>query len=281
MVPRRALLGLVLGLVLALPAVISAQGREASIPAGQAATLAGLVTAEGSGTPLQGVVVALAGTGATTVTDARGAYTLTVGRGGGYQLSARKMGFGPLDAAVQLVTGRQSDVDLELLPVTSAQLLPGLDVRAAHRASIIAEVEARRAAGQGTMILRGALDSARGTPVSELLRKHVRGIHLIYYSRSGATLVASARGSGSLNLTAPADPADRTSPGACYAQIYLDGMRIYAPVQPFSVVPDLRQIDAATLETMEYYAGPATTPLQYAGVGAQCGTILLWSRAGE
>ena len=75
-----------------------------------------------------------------------------------------------------------------------------------------------------------------------------------------------------------ADPLDPTSPAACFCQVYLDGIRIYSPTGA-SPAPDLRQYDAGGLEAVEYYPGPATTPLEYGGDGAACGTLLLWTRA--
>jgi hypothetical protein len=75
-----------------------------------------------------------------------------------------------------------------------------------------------------------------------------------------------------------ADPFDASSPKGCFCQVYVDGIRVFVP-NGNTAAPDLSQYDAGTLEAVEYYAGPATTPLEYGGDGAACGTLLLWTRA--
>ncbi len=45
-----------------------------------------------------------------------------------------------------------------------------------------------------------------------------------------------------------------------------------------SPVPDLSKYDAGGLEAVEFYPGPATTPPEFSGDGAVCGTLLLWTR---
>ena len=130
----------------------------------------------------------------------------------------------------------------------------------------------------GVFILGAQLDSARGTPLHELLQKRVRGVNVVLYVQTNQHLLATGRGQTSLTQMPKADPRDRKSPSACYSQIWLDGMRIYAPGEN-QVVPDLGTFDAGSLQAIEFYSGPSSTPAQFGGSGAACGTLLLWTRS--
>jgi hypothetical protein len=162
----------------------------------------------------------------------------------------RAIGYRPLDARVTLTAARALVADLEMQQVPPAKLSP--------------------------VVVRA--DSARGTPVSDLLRQRASGAKIVEYPKTGAFLLPSKRGFTSISLKLPlADDSDKLSPAACYSQVYVDGVRIYAPRDP-SPVPDLSRYDAASLEGLEYYPGPATTPPEYGGTGATCGTVVLWTR---
>ena len=68
-----------------------------------------------------------------------------------------------------------------------------------------------------------------------------------------------------------------SAPVACYALVYLDGQLMNGsrePTEPF----DLRLISPERIEAMEYYAGPAETPLKYARMGSNCGVLVIWRR---
>jgi outer membrane receptor for monomeric catechols len=63
---------------------------------------------------------------------------------------------------------------------------------------------------------------------------------------------------------------------ACYMSVYVDGVRIWAAGSRDP--PDFDQLRNNQYEGVEIYRGPAELPTQYAGTGAACGAILLWSR---
>ena len=81
--------------------------------------------------------------------------------------------------------------------------------------------------------------------------------HLVFFlSMTLAATAASAQPGGSAQTVAP--PADATQP------------------------PDIDSFLPEHIAAIEYYAGPATTPTEFAGTGASCGTIVIWTRtAGE
>jgi len=66
----------------------------------------------------------------------------------------------------------------------------------------------------------------------------------------------------------------------CYAQIYIDGILVNPgkPTEPY----DINSIPTSEIEGVEFYSGPATTPIEYARTGdTQCGVLVLWMRRGR
>ena len=86
----------------------------------------------------------------------------------------------------------------------------------------------------------------------------VRGVR-INYDRSGQAFLTSARA------------------GGCPMQIVLDGLSIYKPGAAGSP-PSIDLWSVVNLDAIEVYRGASTTPVQYAGKGAGCGTVVLWTR---
>jgi hypothetical protein len=241
--------------------------------------IAGAVITSAGRVRVEGAVVSLIEARRSVTTTATGEYQLLGIAPGTYTLSVRKIGFGPIDARITLQAGQVVDADMEL-EVAKVQRLEGVTVRADStlRGPMLQITERMKYNAGATFILRPQLDSARGRPVSELLRTRARGAHMVEWSAKGATLLATARGPASIMKFPQADAMDPTSPKGCFCQVYLDGIRIYTP-NGNSPAPDLRQYDAGGLEAVEYYPGPATTPPEYGGEGASCGTLLLWTRA--
>jgi hypothetical protein len=252
---------------------------QTAIPPLKPAAIVGTVTSDPSHAAIPGVEVTLQEPRRSVTTDASGAFTFPDVAPGSYRITARKIGFGPLDATVKLEVGGRLDADLELTPL-SPQMLRGVEVRADSvlHGNMIG-LAMRQANNQGTILRRDVLDSARGTPISELLNKRARGAKIVSFGRTGGSLIATGRGFGSISLIPLADPTDPKSPHACFSQVIVDGLRIYAPdATSRNSPPDLKQWDSGTLEAVEFYAGPATTPPEFGTMGTQCGTLVLWTR---
>jgi hypothetical protein len=266
-----------------LAAALFSRGGDAaaqtSAPDAQNAGINGLVITRLGRVPIEGAVVTLLEARRSATSTSAGAYQILGVPPGNYALSVRKIGFDPINVRITLQAGQVIDADIELEPAR-VQRLEEVTVRAdstLHGPMLQIAARMRYNAG-GVFMLRAELDSARGRPVSDLLRKRARGAHMVNWSARGAILLATARGMASIVKNPQAEPGNPSSPTACFCQVYLDGIRIYSPTGQ-SPAPDLSQYDAGTLEAVEYYPGPATTPLEYGGDGASCGTLLLWTRA--
>ena len=65
---------------------------------------------------------------------------------------------------------------------------------------------------------------------------------------------------------------------ACYADVWLDGARVYEGGTG-QMLWDINSIGPASLEAVEYYAS-ATVPIRYSRPNQDCGALLLWTRRG-
>jgi hypothetical protein len=59
--------------------------------------------------------------------------------------------------------------------------------------------------------------------------------------------------------------------------VYLDGVKLYSTgsTQP---PPNMTTLNGHTVVAVEYYAGGASTPIEYGGTNTSCGTLLIWTR---
>ena len=227
--------------------------------------------------PVAGAVVTLLEAKRNATTTDKGEYDFPGLTPGKYSVSVRKLGFTPLVAQLDIVAGKFTEADLEL-EVMKVQMLERVTV-AEKMLAMNGFDERRRTNAGGTFLTSHFLDSVRGKPLQEILADRVPGVRMVHYGRTGQYLLATSRGVSSFHLVPKADPTDPSSPTGCFSQIYVDGVRIYAPGsnQP---VPDLNQFSPRDLQAAEYYPGPATTPVQYSGSYAVCGTLLIWHKAG-
>jgi hypothetical protein len=64
----------------------------------------------------------------------------------------------------------------------------------------------------------------------------------------------------------------------CLMQVMLDGAPIYQPGSSSKPPIDLNSFDIVSLEAVEVYVSGGRTPLEFSGAGAECGTVVLWTR---
>ena len=174
---------------------------------------------------------------------------------GRYTVRARKIGFAPLAADVEL-SGRDSlEVNLLMAPMT--QELAPVTVNATPPSSFLKEFDERRRQGKGQYITDSELRAALGSPLENILTSRLRGV-MVVRSASGAFVPYSARGPTSLK-------------GPCYISVYWNGVHI--------TNAHSREVDipSAFIGGIEFY-NPGTAPAQYQDSGSDCGVLLLWPR---
>lgn len=266
---------LAIALLLGAACVASAGAQS---PSTQGIT--GNAVTDTDGRPLGRTTVTLRELGRTTETDSLGAFRMLGLPAGTYTLVAQHVGFGMAIAEVSVEAGKILELEIGL-QVAAVQALPGVRVTAdSQQWGKLKAFQARRYAHSGGKFLQAPeLDSARGRNLSDVIRSSLASATIVSYARTGAELMASKRGIATIMQLPRADPTDDRSPRACFSQVYLDGVKIYSPtVSGGTAAPDMRRFRPETFAAVEYYSGPAVTPPEFGGTGAECGTIVLWTR---
>lgn len=245
-------------LLTVLPAAATAQAR-----------LNGAVVEDSSGRALAGVEIEVQGTGRTGVTNAFGHYHIDSIPVGWHLVLFRYVGYQPVRQRVNLRDGATSRSDALLVPF--AATLDSVVVTGSSkkpRGIGLEGFEERRALGFGRFIDSTTLRNATIMRLTDLLRRNgveVRRVWVPERSRFEEWAV-------SRRVRGP-------SGAPCPMQVFLDGMAIYKSRSPGQIPPDMRTLfDVSALEAVEIYRGPAETPLEFGGPGADCETIVLWSR---
>lgn len=265
--------------VLALPGALRAQG-----------TVSGVVRDAGSSAPLPGaVVMLLSREGAeleARTTAADGRYTFSAVDPGSYQLRAAHLGFRlVVRSGVAVRAGQATRIDFPLEP--SPLPLDELTVTGTERSrsTLLAGYYDRLDRGIGRFVTREEIEKRDPGRVTDLLRE-MPGVRV-------------SRGSGVAEVSM-----ERVVDRRCRVQLYLNGVLMNRPtareeaeVSGFVVGggelsageraaseitgADL-DVDAlatpSEVEGIEVYSGISTTPLEFLGRNARCGTVAIWTR---
>ena len=262
-------------------AVVFAAPCRAATAQESLGSVTGLVTVIGSERPVSGATVTLDEWRHGAASDSTGRYRIPGVQPGEHLLTIRRIGFEALSARITVGAGTELTADIDLNPSAPAQLEVVRVLVDAQPRGKLAGMELRRSAqAGGTFITSVELDSAvaAGRSLSYVLARKLPGAQIMTHGRTGGALLSSGRGRMTGRELPLADPADPKSPRGCWAQVFLDGMRIYTTKHASMVVPDLRDFSLESLAGVEYYAGEAQTPSEFTGEGAVCGTIVFWTK---
>jgi len=233
-------------LLLLLPEALSGQ-----------AALVGTIRDDSSKAPVAGVEVVIQALNKTSTTDSAGRFSLSGLAHGAHSVLVRSIGYRPIALRAYLVTNDTLEVDLKI--TKAPVVLPAIEVTATSIPPGLETFEERRLGGFGHFIDWTSLRKQDTRRTSDLFRE-IPGVR-IRYDRSGQAYLVGSRG------------------GTCAMQVYLDGLPIYKPGTRASGPPpsiDLWSVD--NLDAIEVYRGLAETPAQLTGAGANCGTVVLWTR---
>jgi Carboxypeptidase regulatory-like domain/TonB-dependent Receptor Plug Domain len=227
------------------PGVVAAQARG---------TLVGVVR-DTAGSPVAEADVSIAALRLLTRTDDSGAFTLRRVQPGRATLMVRRLGFNPTTMELEVRSGAVESlrVELQALPVQLAGVT--VSERELRRRAAIEEFYRRRARGiGGAFVTRHDIESQHASRLSDVLR-----------NVPSLRFVRIRGGMGVRFVTASTQRRD------CAPMIWLDGVR--APGMEIDDLPP------NTIEGVELYHGPSTTPMQFSQGGVTtCGTIVIWSR---
>lgn len=228
--------------------------------------LSGTVREDSTDRPLPTVDVVLLGYGLQARTGATGRYELSGLPTGSHVVLFRAIGYHPHTIRVNLREGRSLSLDPTLIP--SIVQLEEIEVRARRPVRTGLEAfEERRRMGFGKFIDSMTLRQSEHMSLPDLLRRR--------------TLI-DVRGGGTAFTPAFALSRRQRSRGACPLAVFVDGAPISrgAP-DPLHVPVDINNFNVVDLAGVEVYSGPADTPVEFQIAGADCGTLVLWTRRSD
>ena len=243
-----------LALTSVLFATIAVTGRSAS--AQENPPVRGIVK-DSAGTPVPEVDVAIVSQHLLVRTNEKGEFVLPRVRSepGEIHVSIRRLGFEP--KLVRLNYPSDVEKPLQIVLTEHAQLLDGMEVAARDRRRMMAieDFYRRRAHGSGMFISRDEIEATNSTKLSDVLR-----------TLPGLRFDRSRGGSLLRFINSQSQRRD------CVPQIWIDGIRVENM--------EIDDLPVHDVEGVELYAGPSTTPLQFAHFGGvtSCGTIAVWTR---
>lgn len=229
--------------------------------AAQEAVLVLTVTASETEAPLQGAQVKVDGRGVVT-TDAQGAARVTAAPGA-HQVEVTAIGRHPQAFTARFAAGETQDLEVQLVP-EAVPLTPVTATAAttpARSATLQRFYERAAAHSTGFFFTREYIDQRKPPQLSDLLLDHT-GLHYVY-TASGHRVMRFR------------DQVTRGGTADCKPKYYVNGYPY--DVEQGSGDPSLdTAIHLDEVEGVEVY--PRLPPIEYGGLGAACGVILVWLR---
>jgi hypothetical protein len=243
------------------------------------ATLSGVVVTDSTSVPIANAEDAIADLAKVTLTDARGAFKLTGIPAGAYTLTARHIGYGPLEARITIAAAEAVERRLLLSRVV---MLDSVIVRAEATDLRMRDFEDNRKLGLGHFLMRDQIEKLSGISMGALMSQF-NGTDIVHDKYS--SYLASSRWKSRCNPL-DGDCLEREKlytlgprGWSCFALVYLDNvlMNRGRPAEMF----DLRTVHQSQIEAIEYYEGSVTTPSKYNSPGSQCGVLVIHTRYGD
>jgi hypothetical protein len=246
-------------------------------------TLVGSIR-DSAGHPIAGAQISVDALGRRTTADDSGHYLLSGLSPGLRLVHVRRVGYTPVGKMVRLVDGENRLTDLTLDRVVVE--LDTVTTKAKSHDVEMIEFEEHRKIGLGHFVTRASLDSFRGRPIFEAFAQ-MNGLQFVR-GYASQLWIASSRGRKSLNQKC-ATLEDKTAEdkakfsviecALCFPRVYLDMMLLSRPeVGDRYSVPNLNTFSPDQLEGIEVFTGASQTPVRWAGLGSQCGVIVLHTR---
>jgi hypothetical protein len=210
------------------------------------------VVADSAGAPIVGADVGILSLHKLTRSDDHGRFAFEKIPVGSVEVSVRRIGYEPQKLQATVSNTLEFSFNVTLVP--QAAMLDPLDVSAKRRHIAIEGFHERRIQGIGSYVTRDDITARNANQLSDVLRM-----------MSGVQIVRTRSGFGLRFASAAGGRRD------CPPTLWIDGQR--APGIEIDELP------VNDVEGIELYRGTATTPPQFTyGSGAQCGTVVVWTR---
>jgi hypothetical protein len=253
----------------------------------QSSAIVGIVTADSAGTnALGGALVTIAGTPISTRTNWMGEYRLGGLAPGQYVIGVQFIGYRPRHDTITVASAEsRRDFVLDVEPVKLDSVVSTSPRPRQWISPRLRGFEERRASSGGYFISDSILRKNENRTLADVLGTYLAGIAFARQIGDAAYAFSSRSAkSGKFAFLGGGVPSHdlqhRLIPAKCYVTVYLDGVLVYdlglqgggTDAPP----PDINHYRVSDFAGVEFYAGEASTPVQFRSSG--CGTLLLWTR---
>ncbi|MES2523533.1 MAG: carboxypeptidase regulatory-like domain-containing protein [Gemmatimonadota bacterium] len=238
------------------------------------ATLDGIVVAD-SATPVRDAEISIPALALSARSDSAGRFRIANVTPGAHEVVVRRVGFAVVAASVTFAPNTVVERRVALRPLT---LLDSVAVRSTRLDPMMSEFEANRRIGIGTFVTRDMLARDGERQLGSILSQ-LPGVRLAR-GQANRAWIMSTRSNGSIFEARIAPSKSDVMNGAsagCYAKVVVDNVLVYGGSGGEPLF-DANSITADRVEAIEYYAGAAQTPARYAGLGASCGVVVIYTR---
>lgn len=253
-----------------LLALISVAGLSAEMSAQGRAVLRGKVVEQATGSAVQAARVVVDDRHVTEA-DWTGRFIVEELAPGDHLVRVERLGYAPSEVLATFSDSLYLIVELR----EEVQQLPDLIVNGKPKSPAGVPERMRPfyrrreggGAGGGWFLDADDLAALGSLTLSDVLRR-LPGTHIIHAGAAMEDYLATGGAPGPHALTHPPQP--------CYAQIFVNGSRMFAQGQ--GTPPNLNLFNVDDLEAIEYYSQPSGTPIEFRTLDSDCGTLLLWTR---
>lgn len=254
-----------------LLALISVAGLSAEMSAQGRAVLRGKVVEQATGSAVQAARVVVDERHVTEA-DWTGRFIVEELAPGEHLVRVERLGYAPSEVLATFSDSLYLIVELR----EQVKELPGVTAKTRSLARVPERMRPfyqRRdggggsGAGGGWLLDPDDLAALGSLTLSDVLRR-LPGTRIIHAGAAMEDYLATGGAPGPHALTHPPQP--------CYAQIFVNGSRMFAQGQ--GTPPNLNLFNVDDLEAIEYYSQPSGTPIEFRTLDSDCGTLLLWTR---
>jgi hypothetical protein len=244
-----------------------------SVAQGQSVFLGSIITDGDRALPLAGAEISIPRLNLEARADSLGRFLFSGIPKGVYRITIRRIGYNSFS-----FDGRFSGSDTLAADFALTAAPPALDtvnvIAGANVHGKFLEFEDRRAHGGGAFLTQADIEKQKDRQLGEIVSR-LPGVRISRYGAESA--VASSRWLGGQSRGGDSMDRRKGAPRACYSQIYIDNVRVFASGVGEALF-NINSIPPATIQGIEYYASRDATPVQYASDRAECGTMLIWTR---
>jgi hypothetical protein len=232
--------------------------------------------------PLGDVDVLVPGTNASGTTNAQGEFRILNVPIGVHRVQLRKIGYSFTDQQIEFTVSGPVERTFTMSNITTLDSV-SVTARNAPRDELMLSFEEHRKTGLGKFLTKEDMAKTPNAKLSQLVGQFP-GLQITYGAPGVAWLLGSSRGVKSIsNRGGGCTPMKQDDPRGggtycpeyCYPRVFVDGVDISK-----TEVPNINRYVSDELAGLEYYAGGARLPSEYAVLNARCGVLVIHTRRG-